>query len=195
LWGFVTTINTRLEMVCTFIDTFCKYTTSVMRSLWRSSRCYWSAVGRDGRETVVVVGWRRCCLETAGSVLAVHWGSLGEACCSVKPDEAGELIRLVPTKVFTDLLLSVVTLRVTEGATRTALLVMYVPTGPRHINDRGVIHVRLCPEGKSLMCFSADCQGDPCFGRSFTTVSWRYRWVFFLLFLANLQSTLQWSNK
>jgi hypothetical protein len=27
----------------------------------------------------------------------------------VKPDEAGELIRLVPTKVFADLLLSVVT--------------------------------------------------------------------------------------
>jgi hypothetical protein len=26
-----------------------------------------------------------------------------------------------------------------------------------------------------LMCFSADCPGDTCFGRSFKTVSWRYR--------------------
>jgi hypothetical protein len=40
---------------------------------WR----YWSVVGCDGRATVVEVGWWRCCLETAGSVLALHWGSLG----------------------------------------------------------------------------------------------------------------------
>jgi hypothetical protein len=38
----------------------------------------------------------------------------------VKPDEARELIRLVPTKVFADLLLSLVTLRLTERAARTA---------------------------------------------------------------------------
>jgi hypothetical protein len=87
---------------------------------------------------VVEVGWRRCCLETAGSVLALHWGSLGQACCSVKPDEAGELIWLVPIKAFADLLLSVVTLRLTERATQTALLVMYVLTGPRHLADCGI---------------------------------------------------------
>jgi hypothetical protein len=55
--------------------------------------------------------------KAAGSVLAFHWGSLVGACCSVKPDEARELIWLVPTKVFADLLLSLVTLRLTERAT------------------------------------------------------------------------------
>jgi hypothetical protein len=59
----------------------------------------------------------------------------------VKPDEAGELIRLVPTEVVADLLLSVVTLRLTERATRTALLGMYALTGPRHLADCGVFHV------------------------------------------------------
>jgi hypothetical protein len=73
-------------------------------------------------------------LETAGSV-ALHWGSLGEACCAVEPDEARELMWLVPTKVFADLLLSVVTSMLTERATRTALLKMYVLTGPRHVAD------------------------------------------------------------
>jgi hypothetical protein len=41
----------------------------------------------------------------------------------MKADEDEELIWLVPTKVFADLFLSVVTLRLTERATRTALLV------------------------------------------------------------------------
>jgi hypothetical protein len=60
-----------------------------------------------------VAAWK-----TAGSV-ALHWGSLDGACCSVKPDEARELIWLVSTKVFADLLLSLVTLRLTERATLT----------------------------------------------------------------------------
>jgi hypothetical protein len=59
-----------------------------------------------------VAAWK-----TAGSV-AVHCGSLDGACGSVKPDEARELIRLVPTKVFAHLLLSLVTLRLTERAAR-----------------------------------------------------------------------------
>jgi hypothetical protein len=59
----------------------------------------------------------------------------------VKPDEVGELIRLVPTKAFADLLLSVGKLRLAERATRTALLVMYVLTGPRHLADCDVFHV------------------------------------------------------
>jgi hypothetical protein len=42
------------------------------------------SVAMAGR-LVVEVGWRRCCLETAGSVLAPHWGSLGQTCCSAKP--------------------------------------------------------------------------------------------------------------
>jgi hypothetical protein len=51
----------------------------------------------------------------------------------VKPDEARELIYLVPTKVFADLLLSLVTLRLTERATRTALLELYVLICLRHL--------------------------------------------------------------
>jgi hypothetical protein len=52
----IPTINTRLQMVCTFIGTLCKYTTRIMRSLRRSSRCYWSAVDCDGWATC---GWSR----------------------------------------------------------------------------------------------------------------------------------------
>jgi hypothetical protein len=60
-----------------------------------------------------VAAWK-----TAESV-ALHWSSLDGACCSVKPDEARELIWPVPTKVFANLLLSLVTLRLTERASRT----------------------------------------------------------------------------
>jgi hypothetical protein len=59
---------------------------------------------------------------------------LDGACGSVKPDEATELIWLVPTKVFVDLLLSLVTLRFAERATRTALLELYVVIGLRHLS-------------------------------------------------------------
>jgi hypothetical protein len=52
---------------------------------------------------------------------------------SVEPDEAGGLIWPFPTKVFADLLLLVVTLQLTERATRTALLEMYVLTGRGHL--------------------------------------------------------------
>jgi hypothetical protein len=44
-----------------------------------------------------------------------------------------ELIRLVPIEVFADLLLSLVTLQLAERANRTALLEMYVLTGPSHL--------------------------------------------------------------
>jgi hypothetical protein len=112
-----------------------------------ASCCDWSAVGCGGSGRFVVkVGWRRCdgratcsrsrltvlrwpgdlwsksadgaALETVGSV-ALHWGSLDGVCCSVEPDKAGGLIWPVPTKVFADLLLLVVTLRFTERASRT----------------------------------------------------------------------------
>jgi hypothetical protein len=42
------------------------------------------------------VGRLRCCQKTAGSV-ALHWGLLDEVCSSVKLDEAGERIWLIPT--------------------------------------------------------------------------------------------------
>jgi hypothetical protein len=68
----------------------------IMRSLRRSSCCYWSAVDCDGRAT-----WSRLMallLERLLWVLALHSGSLDGACSSVKPDEARELIWLVPLK-------------------------------------------------------------------------------------------------
>jgi hypothetical protein len=67
--------------------------------------------------------------------VVLHLGSLDGACCSVEPDEAGELIWPVPTKVFGYLLLLVVTLRLTQRATRTALQETYVLTGRRHLAD------------------------------------------------------------
>jgi hypothetical protein len=86
----IPTINTRMQMVCTFIGTLCKYTTCIMRSLKRSSRYYWSAVGKSAEG---VAAWK-----TAGSV-ALRWSSLDETCCSVKPDEArGWVDRLIPLK-------------------------------------------------------------------------------------------------
>jgi hypothetical protein len=68
-------------MVCTFIDTLCKYTTCIMRCLRRCSPCYWSAVDCDGQATVVEVGWRRCCLENCwecacSSLGLARWGVL-----------------------------------------------------------------------------------------------------------------------
>jgi hypothetical protein len=50
--GGIPTFNVCMQMVCTF----CKYTTCIMRSFKRCSRCYWSAVDCDGRATVVQVG-------------------------------------------------------------------------------------------------------------------------------------------
>jgi hypothetical protein len=55
----VTTINTPLQMVCSFIGTHCKYTTCNMQSLRWSPWCHWLAVDCDGRATVVEVGWQR----------------------------------------------------------------------------------------------------------------------------------------
>jgi hypothetical protein len=82
--------------------------------------------------------WSRLTALLLGRLLgcvALHWGSLDGACRSVKYDEARELIWLVPTKVFADLLLSLVTLRLTERAARTALLEMYMLTGRGHLAD------------------------------------------------------------
>jgi hypothetical protein len=62
------TIDARLQMVCTFIGTFCKYTTRVMRSLKQCSRCYWSAVDCGGRATY---GWCRLTALLLGRLLGV----------------------------------------------------------------------------------------------------------------------------
>jgi hypothetical protein len=61
-------------------------------------------------------------LERLLGVLAPHWCSLDGACCSVEPDEARELIWLLATGVFADLLLSLVTLPLTERTARTSEL-------------------------------------------------------------------------
>jgi hypothetical protein len=67
-------------------------------------------------------------LETIGSV-ALHGGLLDRVCCLVEPDETGGLIWLIPTKVFADLLLSLVTLRLIECAARTCKLHCWRCTG------------------------------------------------------------------
>jgi hypothetical protein len=66
--GFPLTINIRLQMVCTFIDTLCKYTTRIMRSFKRCSRCYWSAVDCDARTTC---SWSRLTALLLGRLLGV----------------------------------------------------------------------------------------------------------------------------
>jgi hypothetical protein len=50
--GGIPTINTWLQMICTFIGMLCKYTICIMRSSW----CSWSAVDCDGRATC---SWNR----------------------------------------------------------------------------------------------------------------------------------------
>jgi hypothetical protein len=67
----------------------------------RVTTCISGAWGR----TLDVTGWRLIAMamrlvvevddsvaawKTAGGVLALHWGSLDGACCSVKPDETRE---------------------------------------------------------------------------------------------------------
>jgi hypothetical protein len=94
-----------------------RVTTCIMRIFRRDSLCYWSAVDCDGRATVVEVGWRRCCLEDCWECL-LFTGARSMGCAvqwsPMKP--GSELIRLVPTKVFADLLLLLVTLQLTENA-------------------------------------------------------------------------------
>jgi hypothetical protein len=92
--GIPTQLILLLQMVCTFIGTFCKYTTCIMRSLKRCSWCYWSVVDCDGRATVVQVGWCRCCLEDCwefcSSSRLARWGfRFSEAQWSQRVDLVG----------------------------------------------------------------------------------------------------------
>jgi hypothetical protein len=124
----VITNNTRLQMVCSFIDTLGKYTTSIMRSLRRSSCCYWSAVDCDGRATSSLSRLTALFLEILPGVLAPRWGVLfSEARWSQRVDLAGSQL-----------------MRLTKRATRTALLEMYELTGPSHLADWSVFYVYLC---------------------------------------------------
>jgi hypothetical protein len=106
-----------------------------MQSLRRNPRCYWPAVGCDSRATcswsrltALLLGdcWECCLLFTEAHLVrrAVQWSLM-------KPES--ELIRLVATNVFADLPLSLVTLRLTERATRTALLELDALTSPCHL--------------------------------------------------------------
>jgi hypothetical protein len=135
--GGIPTINIRLQMVCTFIGTLCKYTTRIMRSLKRCTRCYWSAVDCDGRATVVEVGWRRCCLEDCWECCSSP--RLARCTyCSVRPDEAREWVdpagfhlslrRPAPVPGY------IATYRTCRSNTRNALLELYVLTGPCHLD-------------------------------------------------------------
>jgi hypothetical protein len=132
-------MNTRLQMVCSFIDKFCKYTTRIMRS----SRCYWSAVGCDGWATVVEVGWRRCCLEGCWECCS----SLGLDRCGVLFSEARWSQRVSWSgwfpHVFADPLLSPVTLRLTERARRTSELHFSNLTGSCHLANWTEVEVKV----------------------------------------------------
>jgi hypothetical protein len=148
--GARATINTRCRWYTSLLTRSVNTQLALCGAWSWASWCYWSAVGCGGSGRLVVeVGWRCCvgratcgrsrltalrwhgdlwsksadgaALETVRSV-ALHWGSLDGACCSVEPDEAGGLIWPVPTKIFADLLLLVVTLRLTERAARTRRL-------------------------------------------------------------------------
>jgi hypothetical protein len=84
----------RLHMVCSFITTHCEYITCIMRSLRRSSCCYWSAVACDGRAAVVEVGWKRYCYKdcwsACSSLVLARWGVLfSEGRWSQRVDLAG----------------------------------------------------------------------------------------------------------
>jgi hypothetical protein len=89
----VTTVNTRSQMVCTFIDTHCNYTTCSMWSLRRSSRSYWSAVDCDGRATC---SWSRLTALLVGRLLGTFLfteaRSMGGGGYSVKSDEARDWV-------------------------------------------------------------------------------------------------------
>jgi hypothetical protein len=138
LWGIVTTSNTRSQMVCAFIDTHCNYTPCIMRSLRRSSWCYWWAVECDGRVTVVEVGWRRCCLkdcwECCYSLGLAQWEVLfsehrwsqrvDPACSHLSPHWPAP----VPGYIATS-----------RMCHANALLEMYVLTCPRQLGNCGVL--------------------------------------------------------
>jgi hypothetical protein len=74
-------------MVCTFIITLCKYTT------WRYAKLEVELFDVTGRRLVamagrlvVEVGWRRCCLETAGNVLLFTEAGLVRRAVLMKPE-------------------------------------------------------------------------------------------------------------
>jgi hypothetical protein len=71
---------------------------------------------------------------------AIQWSLM-------KPES--EFIRLVPTKVFADLLLLLVALRLTERAMRTALLELNVLTGSSHLANWTEVKVE--PQWKATL--------------------------------------------
>jgi hypothetical protein len=117
-------------MLCTFIDTHCNYATCIMWSLKRSSRCYWLVVDCNGW---VTCSWSRLMVSLLRRLLGVvlFTEALDGGCWSVKTDETREWVGPAwwGCLLFADLHLSLVTLRLSERAMRTALLEMYVLTG------------------------------------------------------------------
>jgi hypothetical protein len=83
----IPTINTWLWMVCAFIDTLCKYTAWVMRSLRRCSQCGGGIpVGCGGSGRLLIdVGWRCCDGREScgwGRLAALLLGDCWECACS-----------------------------------------------------------------------------------------------------------------
>jgi hypothetical protein len=109
----------------------------IMRSLTRSSWLYWSGVECDGRATVVVVGWRRCCLEDCweccSSLRLAWWDVLfNEARWRQRVHLAGthlSLSRPAPVAGY------IATSRMCRANAWTALLELNVLTGPCHLGN------------------------------------------------------------
>jgi hypothetical protein len=125
-------------MVCIFIDTLCKYTTCIMRSLRQSSCCYWLAVDCGGRATFT---WSRLMAFLLGRLLGVLLftgaRSMGRAVqwSPMKPES--ELIRLVEAHLSLRRPASIAgyiaIYRTCCANMRTALFDVSVLTGPSHL--------------------------------------------------------------
>jgi Na+-transporting NADH:ubiquinone oxidoreductase subunit NqrB len=143
----VTTINTRLQMVCTFIDTLCKYTTCIKRNslmLLVSGWLRWPGDCSWSRLTALLLGrLLRVLLFTLALSLgrAVQW--------SQRVDPAGShlsLRRPAPVAGF------IATYRTCHVSTRTALIELNVLTGPSRLADWSVFQVwgHVTTDGRSV---------------------------------------------
>jgi hypothetical protein len=119
-------------MVRTFIGTFCKYTTCIMRSLRRNPRCYWSVVDCDGRATC---SWNRLTALLLGRLLGVllftEARSMGPAVqwSPMKPESWSVWLPLKSSPTCSCRWLHCDLQNVPRD-----LLELYVLTGPRHLH-------------------------------------------------------------
>jgi hypothetical protein len=131
--------------------------------LWWPGNCGWS------RLTALLLGdcWECAC----SSLMLAWWGVLfSEAQSSRRVDPAGSHLSLCrPAPVCG----CVVTYRTCRTSSTAGNVRANQSEASRWLRRLSYMFFRPVLRGKSLICFSADCQGDTCFGHSFTTVSWR----------------------